>query len=310
MRRSVWIGVLVVALHLSLSAAFPAHDGYVTDLAGVLDASTESNLESILTTLERETSAEVAVATVKSLDGMSVEEYANKLFAQWGVGKKQKDNGVLLLIAPAERELRIEVGYGLEGTLPDGLAGDIIRNTITPRFKAGDFNGGVTDGVSRIAAVVRRDPAAMAVADASGTDGPPLLFIIPFLGMFISIGFFAIGLGFRTRTFGSLLFGGMFGGMPWLFLLAIPSWISFGSLAVIAVAMFAFGYRKGHSEFWKAALRDRSKDAYHDENKWDWQMGAGSTGSSSGGSSSDSSSSGGSSFGGGSSGGGGASGSW
>lgn len=305
MRRSVLVGGLVIALQLSLSAAFPLHDGYVTDLAGVLDASTESSLESMLTTLERETSAEVAVATVTSLDGMSVEEYANKLFAEWGVGQKQKDNGVLLLVAPTERELRIEVGYGLEGTLPDGLAGDIIRNTITPKFKAGDFNAGVANGVTRIAAVVRRDPSAMAVSDDSGDGPPPLWFIIPFLGMFTTIGFFAMGLGVRTKTFGSLVFGGMFGGMPWLFLLAIPSWISFGTLGTLAVAAFAFGYRKGHSEFWKAALRETKKGL---RDSGGWQMGSSSSGGSSSGGSS--ASSGGSSFGGGSSGGGGASGKW
>ena len=77
----------------------------------------------------------------------TIEEYANRLFADWGIGKKQKDNGVLLLVAPNEREVRIEVGYGLEGTIPDGLAGDIIRAQIIPQFKANNFPKGIGSGL-------------------------------------------------------------------------------------------------------------------------------------------------------------------
>ena len=79
---------------------------------------------------------------------MSVEEYANRLFKEWGVGQAKQDNGVLVLVAPNEREMRIEVGYGLEGVLPDGLAGQIIRDDFTPRFRDNDYSGGIRDGVT------------------------------------------------------------------------------------------------------------------------------------------------------------------
>ena len=98
--------------------------------------------------LEQQTSSEIAVATVESLDGMSVEEYANRLFKEWGVGQAKQDNGVLVLVAPNEREMRIEVGYGLEGVLPDGLAGQVIRDDFTPRFRENDYSGGIRNGVN------------------------------------------------------------------------------------------------------------------------------------------------------------------
>ena len=93
---------------------------------------------------------------MKSLNGNSVEDYANRLFRRWQLGQRGKNNGVLLLHAPTERKIRIEVGYGLEGTLTDAIAKYIIQNAITPRFKANDFAGGMTRGVDDIIKVLRR----------------------------------------------------------------------------------------------------------------------------------------------------------
>lgn len=120
-------------------AAFPTATGYVTDAAHVLDAPAGNTLTTLADDLEQQTTAELAVVTVPSLDGMTVEEYANKLFQAWGIGKKGHDNGVLVLVAPGERKMRIEVGYGLEPVLPDGLAGEIIRTNFTPAFANGDY---------------------------------------------------------------------------------------------------------------------------------------------------------------------------
>lgn len=122
MRTAGWL----VVLQVTLLAAFPRPDGYVNDFADVLTSDDEAYLENYLRTLEAETSAEVAIVTVTSMEGMTIEEYANRLFADWGIGKAQTDNGVLLLVAPDDRAVRIEVGYGAEGILPDGLAGEII----------------------------------------------------------------------------------------------------------------------------------------------------------------------------------------
>jgi len=129
----------LLVMQVSTLAAFPRPDGYVNDFASVLADADEAYLENFLHTLERDTSAEVAVVTVPALDGMTIEEYANRLFADWGIGKTQQDNGVLLVVAVGERSVRIEVGYGLEGILPDGLAGEIIRTEIVPEFKAGKY---------------------------------------------------------------------------------------------------------------------------------------------------------------------------
>ena len=111
---------LIVLCGVTAGAQFPRPDGYVNDFASVLDESAEGHLEDYLRTLERDTSAEVVVVTVTSLDGTTIEDYANRLFADWGIGQAQSDNGVLLVVAPRDRSVRIEVGYGLEPILPDG----------------------------------------------------------------------------------------------------------------------------------------------------------------------------------------------
>src|SRR5262245_36363925 len=117
--------VVLAAIALSLasgaivSADLPKPTGPINDFAQVLDEATERELAALVKSVEDETTAEIAVATVTSLEGMSVEEYATRLFAEWGIGQKGKDNGVLVLVAPSERKTRIEVGYGLEPILPD-----------------------------------------------------------------------------------------------------------------------------------------------------------------------------------------------
>src|SRR5262249_17021891 len=107
--QRVQLVVVLLALPIWIAAALPRPSGYVIDFAGVLDASARDELMSIARDLERQTTAEMAIATVSSLDGMSVEEYANRLFHDWGIGKKAADNGVLVLVAPSERKMRIEV---------------------------------------------------------------------------------------------------------------------------------------------------------------------------------------------------------
>ena len=136
------------------TAEYPALTGRVVDDAGVLDAATRESLRAKLAAFEAKTTHQLVVATVKSLNGNSVEEYANRLFRRWQLGQRGKNNGVLLLHAPTERKIRIEVGYGLEGTLTDAITKYIIANAITPRFKANDFSGGMTRGVDDIIKVL------------------------------------------------------------------------------------------------------------------------------------------------------------
>ncbi len=155
--RLLWTacGLLATGL-LFAQGNFPKPTGRVNDFAGILDASVEAEIDQQLADLERKTSSEVAVAVVTSLDGMAVEDYANRLFKAWGVGQAKQDNGVLVVVAPNEREMRIEVGYGLEGVLPDGLAGQIIREQFLPRFRDNDYPGGIRDGIRRVVEVVER----------------------------------------------------------------------------------------------------------------------------------------------------------
>ncbi len=134
---------------------YPSYTGYVNDYVGLLDAAWKTKIEDIAYQVEQKTTCQIAVAIVPSIQGVTQEEYAAGLFKKWGIGQKKEDNGVLLLISPegtpGNRPLRIEVGYGLEGTITDLEAGRIIRDIITPKLTAGDFNTGVYDGVVAIA---------------------------------------------------------------------------------------------------------------------------------------------------------------
>jgi uncharacterized protein len=162
--RPVWSGVhLAFALLLCLVSAlawafdFPPLTGRVVDQAGVIPATTRETLEAKLKDLEDKSGIQLVVATVKSLQGGDIETYANELFRAWKLGEAKKNNGVLLLVAPTERKVRIEVGYGLEGTLTDALSQVIIASAIVPRFKANDYSGGIERGVDGIISVLTTD---------------------------------------------------------------------------------------------------------------------------------------------------------
>ncbi|MGH9346996.1 MAG: TPM domain-containing protein [Vicinamibacterales bacterium] len=307
------LACVLVALHqLPLLATLPRPTGYVNDFASILDEAAEAYLETFLRTLERDTSAEIVVATVGSLEGSTVEAYANRLFDEWEIGKKQQDNGVLLLVVPTDRIVRIEVGYGLEPILPDGLAGEIIRTEILPELRNGNYPRGVGRGLNRIAQIVRRDPAALASAAPAphgGNGFPSALVMVPFFASFIVLGAFAAGLGIRTKTCLPLVWGGMFAGIPLLMLAAFSSIVSHAVLVPLGLGALALGYRKGQSPYWTGMLRKGTPDPVRDDGPFEWEAG-GSPDSSSGGSSDSAGSSSGSDFGGGSSGGGGASGRW
>ncbi len=143
-------------------------DGPVLDAAGIIPDDREAALIQQLTAYNKATGRALMVVTVPSLDGENVATYANNLGHAWGVGGKETDQGLILLVAPTERKVRIEVGYGLEEYLPDVLGGRIIREQITPAFKAGDYTGGISAGIDAIMAQLNRDPAeAKAVAEAA-----------------------------------------------------------------------------------------------------------------------------------------------
>lgn len=134
----------------------PAATGYVNDRAQVMDEPTRAKLEAFLDQLERKTGAQFAVLTVPDTRPLTPTEYKVKVFERWGIGRRGKDEGLLLLVAIEEREVWFETGYGLEGVLPDGLEARIVRERMVPRFRENDYAGGIVEGVlaaaSRIAA--------------------------------------------------------------------------------------------------------------------------------------------------------------
>jgi uncharacterized protein len=156
--RFLAFGLLALAYAGTVLAAnFPALTGRIVDQANVVPVATRNALDPKLAELETKSGIQLVVATVASLGGEEIEPYANELFRTWKLGEKTKNNGVLLLVAPNERKVRIEVGYGLEGTLTDALSKVIITNAIAPRFKAGDFGDGVSRGVDDIITVLTTD---------------------------------------------------------------------------------------------------------------------------------------------------------
>jgi uncharacterized protein len=151
-------GLLVLTTAAFAQAlTFPALSGRVVDDANILDAATRSALTEKLAALEDKTTDQFVVVTLKSLQGRTIEDYGYQLGRHWGIGQKGKNNGVLLIVAPNERKVRLEVGYGLEGTLTDALTKVIIENAITPRFRANDYAGGITRGVDDVVQVLSGD---------------------------------------------------------------------------------------------------------------------------------------------------------
>ena len=152
--QRILVGIVVVFTVTSVSPVsaldVPLLTGRVVDLAHVLPSSTAESLTARLTALEGQSNNQVAVLTIPSLEGESVEEFSHRVATTWKLGRKGTDNGVLLLVAIKERKVRIEVGYGLEGVLTDVRSAQIIRNEIVPRFRTGDMSGGVLAGTNAI----------------------------------------------------------------------------------------------------------------------------------------------------------------
>jgi uncharacterized protein len=161
MRLRAFIVVLALAAFsaaaLAQSLTFPELSGRVVDEAGILDANAREQLEKLSADLEAKTTDQLVVVTLKSLQGTSIEDYGYQLGRKWQIGQKAKNNGVLLIVAPNDRKVRIEVGYGLEPTLTDALSSFIVQQAILPRFRNGDFAGGVTRGAEDIVNVLTGD---------------------------------------------------------------------------------------------------------------------------------------------------------
>lgn len=318
-KRILRLAIITIALLSAVIAAgadIPFLAGRVTDNAEILTEGMRRTLTELLKSHEDRTGNQIAVLTVPTLEGENIEEYAGKIFGAWKLGQKGKDNGVLIIVAPNDRRMRIEVGYGLEGTLTDLLAGRIIRNIMAPRFKANDFDGGIEEAVKAITSMLegKEVPDTGGYSDSKadkssgfGIDDPdlPLIqrilfgaFIFGIIGLFTVIGVLTPGVGW------------------FLYFFLIPFWAMFpiivvgttGALYLLITYVICFPIAK---------LLIRKTDWYEKANTTLRTKGRASIGgftvtSGGSGSSWSSGSSGGSGFsgGGGSSGGGGASGSW
>lgn len=198
--------VTAAAVALAGAAALPALTGRVVDQAGIIDASLEADITRTLADFQARSSDQVVVATIASLDGEAIEPYANRLFRAWKLGQAGENNGVLLLVAPNDRKMRIEVGYGLEGTLTDLHSRLIIENVLVPAFRAGDYGLGIQAATNDIIGVLSGNAAELEArykrnkptesSDSSGTDID--LFAIIWFALLIT----SFILPFLARRFG------------------------------------------------------------------------------------------------------------
>src|SRR6202171_3011736 len=161
-RALIFLSLLFsLGFHVGVASAaepsFPALTGRVGDEAHILDAAARAEIERKLAGFETKSGRQIVVATLPSLQGYEIEDYGYRLGRQWGIGQKGSNNGALLIVAPNERRVHIEVGYGLEGTLTDAVSRLIIENGIVPRFRANDIPGGITRGVDDIISVLTGD---------------------------------------------------------------------------------------------------------------------------------------------------------
>jgi uncharacterized protein len=188
---------LLLAAAAAVALEVPFLGGRVNDLAGLLSDGAESRLTARLAELERDTGAQLVVLTIPTLEGDSIDDFSMRAAETWKLGHKGVDNGVLVVIARDERLVRIEVGYGLEGALTDAESGRIIRGLMTPRFRSGDFDGGVEAAVEAIAAKIRGEPITLPDERRAGArDGLP-----SGLGALLLFGIF--GLPFINAALGS-----------------------------------------------------------------------------------------------------------
>ncbi|SCB39951.1 uncharacterized protein GA0061098_100859 [Bradyrhizobium shewense] len=299
MTLSVWRAVFVAALlfafasSASADVAIPELTGRVVDQTGTLSSSETAALSQKLRDFETRKGSQIAVLIVPTTQPETIEQFSIRVAEAWKIGRKRVDDGAILVVAKNDRHLRIEVGYGLEGALTDVTSRRIIDEIITPKFRTGDFGGGISDGVDRMIRVIDGEPLPVPspTVNFGNLDDLAPIFIVTLFASIGVGGFFRAMLG---RLLGSLVTGGIIAGLTWLIL---------GSFA-LAMAVGALGFIIGFVADLFSAITPgtgRSRGG-------SWSSGSSSGGWSSG--SSSSSDSGSFSGGGGSFGGGGASGSW
>ena len=210
----LWLALVALAAPAA-AQTFPQLTGRVVDQAGLLRAEQKLDIESKSAALEQQTGRQFVVATVNSLEGRPIEDYGYRLGRAWGIGQKDKDDGVILLVAPKEKKVRIETGYGARVFLTDAVSSVIIRNSILPSFKAGDMAGGIVAGSDEImrqmslspAEAQRRSKQAEQVQQQRSSQGagfvPVIFWAMIILFVMLSMGRRARGRRYRSRRRGS-----------------------------------------------------------------------------------------------------------
>ena len=221
---ALWLLACVGVAQAALT--FPALTGRVVDSAQMIDPAVREQLTQQLQALEQTSGDQLVVVTVPDLQGVPIEDYGYQLGRQWGIGQKGKDNGALLIVARDDRQLRIEVGYGLEGVLTDAQSWVIINQVILPKFKAGNFSQGISDGVAAMLHVLGGDPLAEPAYASGQGEGSDFMAEHPFVVLLLFVLFVIVvaacqfyGIctaggsgGSRSGGFGGGGFGGGRGG--------------------------------------------------------------------------------------------------
>ncbi len=291
------LGLLAGHAGLGVAADVPMLSGRVVDNAELLSAAARERIGAALKAHEAKTTNQIAVLTIATLGDDTIEQFATRVFETWKLGKKDKDNGLLLVIVPKERKIRFEVGRGLEGTLPDVVASRTIRNVIAPQFKASQFDKGVEDGIAAVIKVLEGDPGSIPDAKeaSSGFKDPNLslteriligVFVFGIIGLFTVIGIFTPGMGW------------------FLYFFLIPFWALFpivvvgftGAMTILGVYLVGYPLAKlllPRTEWYKnrtrTSLADRRRNrrgfggVNHSRDRWSSSSGGWSSGSGGGG---------------------------
>lgn len=229
---ALWLAVAALA-HAADEVPVPPLKARVTDLTGTLSAQQAADLESDLTAFERERGSQIVILMLATTRPEPIEAYGIRVADAWRIGRQGIDDGVIVLVAKDDRQLRIEVGRGLEGALPDAIAKRIVAEVISPRFKQGDFYGGLKAGVQRIEAVIAGEPLPAPTGQSRGKGGQfdqfEELLVVAIIVATVAGGILRAILG---RFFGSMVTGGAVGAIAWA--------ISGSLLAAGAAALLVF----------------------------------------------------------------------
>jgi uncharacterized protein len=300
--RAVLLALLVGGVVPALAlVAVPPLTGRVVDQTGTLSSGDIASLAQTLKNLETRKGSQIAVLIVPTTDGEAIEQFAIRVAEAWKIGRKKIDDGALLVVARNDRHLRIEVGYGLEGALTDATTKRIIDEVITPKFKAGDFAGGISAGIDRMIRVI--DGEKLPVPEPAHWETPVLLTYLNPGNPLVIFGLIILAAVLRSalgRFIGALATGGIVGVFAWFVAGSLAASILLGVIAFVVTFVVQN----------MASTGPPVRRGRHGRDDGGWVIGGGGGSWSSGSSSSSSSDSGGFSGGGGSFGGGGASGSW